>query len=73
MAIPTWIRSPDQTLLPCFANRDSKVAQEEAMSEVAALEGDHISLVNLYAAYLEAGKSPQWCQERFINHRSLQR
>lgn len=52
---------------------DSKDAQEEAMAEVAALEGDHVTLVNLYAAYLEAGKAAEWCQERFINHRSLQR
>ena len=35
------------------------------------LEGDHVTLVNIYNAFLDANKSPEWCQEQFLNYRSL--
>ena len=51
--------------------RDSKATQEEALSKLASPLGDHLTLLNIYDAFLEAGKTAEWCQEQFLNHRSL--
>ncbi|XP_041375611.1 probable ATP-dependent RNA helicase DHX35 isoform X2 [Gigantopelta aegis] len=34
-------------------------------------EGDHISLINVYKAYLKYGTSSKWCQEYFLNYKGL--
>lgn len=51
--------------------RESKERQEEAMSEFAVLEGDHLTLLNIYNAFVESNKTPEWCQEQLLNYRSL--
>ena len=34
-------------------------------------DGDHVTLLNAYAAYEENGKKQDWCWENYLQHRSL--
>ena len=34
-------------------------------------DSDHISLINVYNAYLFYGKKASWCKTNFINFRAL--
>lgn len=64
-----------QNLWASPKGRDSKEAQEEAMAALARKEGDHLTLLHVYQQFEEASPEArgEWCQERFLNHRSLVR
>ena len=34
-------------------------------------QGDHISYLNIFEAYLRAQKSPQWCHKNLINYQAI--
>ena len=36
-------------------------------------EGDLITLLNVFTAYVKKGESKRWCTEHFLNHRALKR
>ncbi|XP_039590993.1 probable ATP-dependent RNA helicase DHX35 isoform X2 [Polypterus senegalus] len=36
-------------------------------------EGDHLTMLNIYEAFVKNNKSSQWCKERFLNYKGLQR
>ena len=35
------------------------------------MDGDHLTLLNVYHAFKQNRDSPQWCYENFINYRSV--
>nr|XP_045375341.1 probable ATP-dependent RNA helicase DHX35 isoform X2 [Camelus bactrianus] len=39
----------------------------------AVEEGDHLTMLNVYEAFIKHSKSSQWCQEHFLNHKGLVR
>ena len=39
----------------------------------AVEEGDHITLVNVYNAFIKFNKSSKWCHEVFLNYKGLKR
>uniref|UniRef100_A0A8C7HI65 Probable ATP-dependent RNA helicase DHX35 n=1 Tax=Oncorhynchus kisutch TaxID=8019 RepID=A0A8C7HI65_ONCKI len=39
----------------------------------AVAEGDHLTMLNVYEAFIKHQKSSQWCQEHFLNYKGLQR
>lgn len=45
---------------------------DEKKTQFAHTDGDHLSLLNVYHAYKQAGQDKGWCHENFINFRSLQ-
>ncbi len=45
--------------------------QDEARSKFAAAEGDLVTHLNVWRAWLERGKDPRWCYRHFLNHSSL--
>jgi len=45
---------------------------DEKKTQFAHVDGDHLSLLNVYHAYKQAGMDRGWCHENFINFRSLQ-
>lgn len=53
------------------ASKGAHRAQDEARSKFAAAEGDHVSMLNIWRAWRERGKNPQWCSRHFLNHQSL--
>ena len=52
--------------------KEAAKAADEAKSQFAHVDGDHISLLNAYHAYKESGESKDWCYDNFINYRSMQ-
>ena len=37
----------------------------------AHIDGDHLTLLNVYHAYKQHGEDNEWCFANFLNHRSL--
>ncbi|KAJ6955833.1 hypothetical protein NC652_007056 [Populus alba x Populus x berolinensis] len=53
---------------------DSKEAQkaaDEAKARFGHIDGDHLTLLNVYHAYKQNNEDPSWCYENFVNHRAL--
>ncbi|KAK4786842.1 hypothetical protein SAY86_010675 [Trapa natans] len=46
---------------------------DEAKLRFAAAEGDHVTFLNVYKAFLQSGKSSQWCYKNYINYQSMKK
>jgi ATP-dependent RNA helicase DDX35 len=50
----------------------SKKLQEAARRQFAVEEGDHLTLLNVYQAFVTKGKKEaKWCKDHFLNFKSL--
>jgi ATP-dependent RNA helicase DDX35 len=55
-----------------FRHDDEKKAVASARRKFAAEEGDHITLLNVYQAFVtKARKEPKWCRDNHLNFKSL--
>ena len=62
------------TVPMCFVRpSEARRAADEAKVQFAHIDGDHLTLLNVYHAFKQSRDSPQWCYENFINYRSLMR
>lgn len=52
--------------------KEAAKAADEAKAQFAHTDGDHLTLLNAYHAYKQAGDSKDWCYDNFINYRSMQ-
>lgn len=43
------------------------------MREFAAQEGDHLTLLNVYAEFEASNRSSSWCGEHMLSYRTLMR
>ncbi|GFP86763.1 probable pre-mRNA-splicing factor ATP-dependent RNA helicase [Phtheirospermum japonicum] len=61
--------APNPFLRPKEAQKDA----DEAKARFAHVDGDHLTLLNVYHAYKHnnEGDQPQWCCDNFINHRAM--
>lgn len=56
----------------CFVRpNEAKKAADEAKMRFAHIDGDHLTLLNVYHAFKQSTEDPNWCYENFINFRSL--
>lgn len=56
----------------CFVRpSEVKKAADEAKMRFAHIDGDHLTLLNVYHAFKQNHEDPQWCYDNFINYRSL--
>eukprot|EP00041_Stephanoeca_diplocostata_P026274 m.705161 g.705161 ORF g.705161 m.705161 type:complete len:710 (+) comp22925_c0_seq3:145-2274(+) len=56
----------------CFMRpNDQKKAADEAKQRFAHIDGDHLTLLNVYHAYKANGGDKGWCYDNFIQSRSL--
>ncbi|XP_057474549.1 probable pre-mRNA-splicing factor ATP-dependent RNA helicase DEAH2 isoform X1 [Actinidia eriantha] len=56
----------------CFLRpREAQKAADEAKAKFAHIDGDHLTLLNVYHAYKQNNEDPSWCYENFINHRAM--
>lgn len=56
----------------CFVRpNEMKKAADDAKKRFAHLDGDHLTLLNVYHAFKQNKEDPNWCYENFINFRSL--
>nr|XP_013802477.1 PREDICTED: probable ATP-dependent RNA helicase DHX35 [Apteryx mantelli mantelli] len=52
-------------------NQKLKAARQHR--KFAVEEGDHLTMLNVYEAFVKHSKSSQWCQEHFLNYKGLVR
>lgn len=50
-----------------------KAEAERARRKFSVAEGDHITLLNVFRAFVDSGKSSRWCKDNFVNFRGLNR
>ncbi|KAL7078523.1 hypothetical protein ACQ4LE_002354 [Meloidogyne hapla] len=56
----------------CFVRpNEIKKQADEAKARFAHIDGDHLTLLNVYHAFKQNRDDPQWCYQNFINYRSL--
>ena len=51
--------------------REAAKAADEAKARFAHIDGDHLTLLNVYHAYKQQNEDPEWCYQNFLNNRSL--
>jgi pre-mRNA-splicing factor ATP-dependent RNA helicase DHX15/PRP43 len=67
LSIAAMLSVPSVFLRP----RDAAKAADEAKALFAHVDGDHLTLLNAYHAYKQAGEDGDWCYQHFLNARSL--
>jgi HrpA-like RNA helicase len=56
----------------CFVRpNEAKKAADDAKLRFAHIDGDHLTLLNVYHAFKQNMEDPQWSYENFVNYRSL--
>ncbi|KAI9017376.1 hypothetical protein BC832DRAFT_544392 [Gaertneriomyces semiglobifer] len=50
-----------------------RAASQEEKRRFSAEEGDHITYLNVFNAFIRANKSSKWCYNHFINYKSMTR
>ncbi|KAJ7361754.1 ATPdependent RNA helicase [Desmophyllum pertusum] len=48
-----------------------KAAADNAKRKFSVYEGDHITLLNVYEAFVKHKKNSKWCHENFLNYKGL--
>ena len=57
-----------------FHHEGEKKAMESSRRKFAVEEGDHLTLLNVYQAYVTKGrKDAKWCRDHHLNHKSMVR
>jgi len=57
-----------------FDHDDQKKVMETARRKFAAEEGDHLTLLNAYQAFVTKGKKEsKWCRHHYLNYKSMTR
>jgi len=55
----------------CFVRpNEAKKAADEAKARFSHVNGDHLTLLNVYHAYKQ-NEDPKWCYDNFINNRTM--
>ncbi|KAI9849322.1 MAG: hypothetical protein M1837_004782 [Sclerophora amabilis] len=55
-----------------FHHEGEKKAQESARWKFAVEEGDHLTLLNVYQAFVTRGKKDsKWCRDNYLNYKSM--
>ncbi|KAK0323600.1 hypothetical protein LTR82_005347 [Friedmanniomyces endolithicus] len=55
-------------------SHDNKTGEEKARRSFAVEEGDHLTLLNVYQAFVTKGKQEaKWCQKHYLNFKTLSR
>ncbi|XP_041368173.1 putative pre-mRNA-splicing factor ATP-dependent RNA helicase PRP1 [Gigantopelta aegis] len=56
----------------CFVRpTEAKKAADESKMRFAHIDGDHLTLLNVYHAFKQNQEDPQWCYDNFVNYRSM--
>lgn len=68
LSIAAMLSVPNVFLRP----RERAKEADGCKAQFAHPDGDHLTLLHVYHAYLQKGKDKFWCQQNFLNHKSLQ-
>ncbi|EDV19739.1 uncharacterized protein TRIADDRAFT_61750 [Trichoplax adhaerens] len=67
LSITSMLSIPQVFLRP----NDAKKAADEAKAKFGHIDGDHLTLLNVYHAYKQNKEDSQWCYDNFLQSRSL--
>lgn len=67
LSITAMLSVPNVFMRP----RDVQKQADEAKARFAHIDGDHLTLLNVYHAYKQSGDDAQWCYDHFINARAI--
>lgn len=67
LSVTAMLSVPQVFLRP----NEARKAADEAKMKFAHIDGDHLTLLNVYHAYKQSHEDVQWCYDNFIQHRSL--
>ncbi|EIE24006.1 P-loop containing nucleoside triphosphate hydrolase protein [Coccomyxa subellipsoidea C-169] len=67
LSIAAMLSVPNVFLRP----REAAKAADEAKARFAHIDGDHLTLLNVYHAYKQNGEAHDWCYDHFLNSRAL--
>ncbi|GAB2299621.1 hypothetical protein Dimus_033685 [Dionaea muscipula] len=51
--------------------REVQKAADEAKARFGNIDGDHLTLLNVYHAYKQNNQVTSWCYANYVNHRAL--
>jgi pre-mRNA-splicing factor ATP-dependent RNA helicase DHX15/PRP43 len=56
----------------CFLRPKERAKEaDQAKQEFAHVDGDHLTLLNVYHSWLKNGRDQRWCFDMFLNQRSM--
>eukprot|EP00884_Botryococcus_braunii_P018562 jgi/Botrbrau1/538/Bobra.0010s0013.1 len=67
LSITAMLSGPNVFMRP----REAAKAADEAKARFAHIDGDHLTLLNVYHAYKQNQEGTDWCYDNFLNHRAL--
>uniref|UniRef100_A0A7E4UQG1 RNA helicase n=1 Tax=Panagrellus redivivus TaxID=6233 RepID=A0A7E4UQG1_PANRE len=67
LSITAMLSVPNAFLRP----NDCRHEADQAKARFAHVDGDHLTLLNLYHSFKQNGEDPQWCYQNFVNYRAL--
>jgi pre-mRNA-splicing factor ATP-dependent RNA helicase DHX15/PRP43 len=67
LSIVSMLSVPQAFMRP----KEAQKAADEAKSRFAHVDGDHLTMLNVYHAYKANNEDTNWCWDNFLNHRSL--
>jgi HrpA-like RNA helicase len=56
---------------PFMRPREAARAADEAKARFQHVDGDHLTLLNVYHAYKNNQEASAWCYDNFLNYRSM--
>ena len=57
-------------MIQCRPN-EAKKASDDSKLRFAHIDGDHLTLLNVFHAFKQNMEDPQWCYDNFVNYRSV--
>mmetsp|Transcript_10387 Transcript_10387/g.18073 ORF Transcript_10387/g.18073 Transcript_10387/m.18073 type:complete len:703 (-) Transcript_10387:436-2544(-) len=67
LTIAAMLSAPNVFMRP----RDAAKAADEAKAKFTHIDGDHLTLLNVYHAFKSHNEDSQWCYDHFLNLRAL--
>lgn len=67
LSIVAMLNTPNPFMRPREAARQA----DEAKAHFQHVDGDHLTLLNVYHAYKNNHEASAWCYDNFLNHRSM--
>lgn len=67
LSIITMLSVPNCFLRP----NDRQKQADEAKARFSHMDGDHLTLLNVYHAFKQNGEDSNWCYENYVNHRTM--
>ncbi|KAJ9508751.1 hypothetical protein QJQ45_028061 [Haematococcus lacustris] len=67
LSIAAMLSVPNVFMRP----KEAQKAADEAKARFTHIDGDHLTLLNVYHAYKSHNEDPSWCYDNFLNMRAL--